>query len=280
MLNMLLAIVMDIYTEVRGSIGDNAETLWSQAYEIWRRHRQKQRGERVSLMYILECIEPAGFAAKGVTDENDEKPLSMQGFVEMVPGLSEKQAARILLASENKRRDGEHESQSISEAIVDIQRIDHRVEQLHEAFQNVTAIGEMSATMQMAISKSVAKSQQRGVEQKDSNGVVPSMPFGADQGVPVWFDKLCEKQASMFLDRCDKLEQQVEGRMQGLASEVAKLASMVNTVSPLQGSAASMCDQPTRVKRTAYAQPPAGRDPRDPRAVPPQGPPPSAAPPP
>ena len=38
--------------------------------------------------------------------------------------------------------------------------------------------------MQMAISKSVTKSQQRGVEQKDSNGVVPSMPFGADQGVP------------------------------------------------------------------------------------------------
>ena len=31
MLNMLLAIVMDIYTEVRGSIGDNAETLWRQA---------------------------------------------------------------------------------------------------------------------------------------------------------------------------------------------------------------------------------------------------------
>ena len=29
-----------------------------------------------------------------------------QGFVEMVPGLAERQASRILLASENKRRAG------------------------------------------------------------------------------------------------------------------------------------------------------------------------------
>ena len=37
MLNMLLAVIMDVYTQVRGSIGTSAETLWSQSEEILRR---------------------------------------------------------------------------------------------------------------------------------------------------------------------------------------------------------------------------------------------------
>merc|ERR1719453_1524741 len=37
MLNMLLAIIMDIYTDVKGNIGHSAETMLSQAIEIIQR---------------------------------------------------------------------------------------------------------------------------------------------------------------------------------------------------------------------------------------------------
>ena len=37
LLNMLLAIGLDVYNETRASLGPQAETLWSQSYEIYRR---------------------------------------------------------------------------------------------------------------------------------------------------------------------------------------------------------------------------------------------------
>jgi len=79
MLNMLLAIVMDIYTEVRGKIGEGAQTLWSQALEIERRYRQKQLGARVSLDYIMSYIEPDGFKAKGYDNPQDLENISIEG---------------------------------------------------------------------------------------------------------------------------------------------------------------------------------------------------------
>ena len=42
---------MDTYMEVKGKIG-NAETLISQSYEIIRRRREREKGDRVSLMYL------------------------------------------------------------------------------------------------------------------------------------------------------------------------------------------------------------------------------------
>merc|ERR1719408_140708 len=60
MLNMLLAVIMDVYTEVRGAIGSHAETLWSQTYEIYRRRRDLKAGKRVSLDHVLACLDPHG----------------------------------------------------------------------------------------------------------------------------------------------------------------------------------------------------------------------------
>ena len=55
MLNMLLAIIMDTYMQVKGRVG-HCETLWSQAKEIYRRYRQLKRGERVSLSHIVKHL--------------------------------------------------------------------------------------------------------------------------------------------------------------------------------------------------------------------------------
>mmetsp|Transcript_33993 Transcript_33993/g.88683 ORF Transcript_33993/g.88683 Transcript_33993/m.88683 type:complete len:634 (-) Transcript_33993:804-2705(-) len=56
MFNMVLSIIMDSYTEVKSQLGGDSETLFSQTYEIYRRWRGKQKGERVSLEYIYKCF--------------------------------------------------------------------------------------------------------------------------------------------------------------------------------------------------------------------------------
>merc|ERR1719281_1684250 len=67
MLNMLLAIIMDTYMQVKGRVG-HCETLWSQAQEIYRRYRQLKRGERVSLPHILKHLAPLLHSFGGIYD--------------------------------------------------------------------------------------------------------------------------------------------------------------------------------------------------------------------
>merc|ERR1712146_765833 len=55
MLNMLLAIVMDAYGEVKADVGD-AETIWVEAFQQWARWKGKRLGERVGLDHILKFI--------------------------------------------------------------------------------------------------------------------------------------------------------------------------------------------------------------------------------
>merc|ERR1719482_888330 len=52
MLNMLLAIIFETYSEVRSKIGSHAETLVSQLLEIVRRRRAQRRGDQLSLSKI------------------------------------------------------------------------------------------------------------------------------------------------------------------------------------------------------------------------------------
>merc|ERR1712139_366737 len=57
MLNMLLAIIMDTYTEVKGHISSDAETIWSQMIEIFNRWRAVRTGRQVALYKILDALE-------------------------------------------------------------------------------------------------------------------------------------------------------------------------------------------------------------------------------
>merc|ERR1712139_103672 len=58
LLNMLLAVIMDVYTEVKGSIGSDSETVWSQTVEIIERQKAKQSGNHIDLSAILFAIDP------------------------------------------------------------------------------------------------------------------------------------------------------------------------------------------------------------------------------
>ena len=56
MLNMLWPIIMDVYSEVKGAVGVNAETLLSQACEIILRAREVRNGSMLSIDVGVESL--------------------------------------------------------------------------------------------------------------------------------------------------------------------------------------------------------------------------------
>merc|ERR1711920_245597 len=106
MLNMLLAMIMDTYTQVKGSMGGDAETLWSQAVEICTRMLDQAKGRKVSLQRILVGLDPAGLDA--VSEELDfsvislatDTYISVSEIMRRVEGLSEEQAHEVLESAE------------------------------------------------------------------------------------------------------------------------------------------------------------------------------------
>jgi hypothetical protein len=101
MLNMLLAIIFETYSEVRTSIGGNAETLGSQMYEIYRRWKQRRAGLRVGLPYAQACLLDKFSAKTEPHLERMDKLAEVMDFVtheelrELVPGMPANQAARL-----------------------------------------------------------------------------------------------------------------------------------------------------------------------------------------
>jgi len=127
MLNMLLAIIMDVYTEVKSHIG-RAETLWSQSHEIYRRWRNVRTGRAKSLKYILKMLDPTDL------DEDDgegteDLPVRIETLVDE-HDVKEQQALDLLMESwmlhEVEMMHDRH-----SHGRKSLQRIDTRVTQMH-----------------------------------------------------------------------------------------------------------------------------------------------------
>jgi len=127
MLNMLLAIIMDVYTDVKSGIG-NAETLWSQSSEIISREQQVRRGKARRLKEILVSLDPT------YLDEDDEEgmeavPVRVETLVNE-HDVPEHQALHILLAAEELRI-SEHAAEEHTDDVKRVRRIDQRVMQMH-----------------------------------------------------------------------------------------------------------------------------------------------------
>jgi len=56
LLNMLLAIIMKHYVQAKDSAG-NAQTLWSEAFQVWERWRDERKGRTVAIEKILSVLE-------------------------------------------------------------------------------------------------------------------------------------------------------------------------------------------------------------------------------
>eukprot|EP00930_Biecheleria_cincta_P027134 TRINITY_DN1905_c0_g1_i8.p1 TRINITY_DN1905_c0_g1~~TRINITY_DN1905_c0_g1_i8.p1 ORF type:complete len:933 (-),score=157.50 TRINITY_DN1905_c0_g1_i8:72-2870(-) len=106
MLNMLLAIVLDVYSSVKGALSDDAETFWSQANEVFRRWRGLRMRTRISLEEVLIPLEKS--CAEYVTASS---------LMRLVPNLKGPQAVRILKASDEIVADDEVVQEDLSEQI-------------------------------------------------------------------------------------------------------------------------------------------------------------------
>jgi hypothetical protein len=145
MLNMLLAIIMDTYTNVKGQIS-SSETLCEQASELVRRWLQKRRGHRVSLQYIeSRFVHTLRRPIHEVLQEGDpegDKVIKRDDFMSIVPGLNERQAQRLLENSVKDFKDNiEAENPlSLSEAMGVIskiyQKLDHHIADWKKKFED------------------------------------------------------------------------------------------------------------------------------------------------
>lgn len=70
MLNMLLAVIMDVYTLVKSN-ASNSETVFSQSVELWKRYRNIKAGREVSLEKILNILDPTCLDEADSTGNDD-----------------------------------------------------------------------------------------------------------------------------------------------------------------------------------------------------------------
>ena len=145
MLNMLLAIIMDVYTEVKGSMG-NAETLFSQTREIFSRWRDQRRGRRVSLEYVLHTLDPTDLDSDDGGDGGGGGPaptLSVEQLMERVPKLRSEQATEFLVSAQKNIEVDARDEVSLSDAMLRIQKIDGRQEQVHYSLEQLIHMHEI-----------------------------------------------------------------------------------------------------------------------------------------
>jgi hypothetical protein len=103
MLNMLLAIIMDAYSEVKANV-QNSDTLCFHIFTFWRRWRELRAGERVHLSHVyrqlmsvwthrnLEALDTLGLQVEWEHNEI----MHLEDFMRHVSGLQETQAQRLM----------------------------------------------------------------------------------------------------------------------------------------------------------------------------------------
>jgi len=141
MLNMLLAIIMDVYTEVRAGIGRSAPTLWGQAYSIIRRRWELNRGRRVSLQHVYTSLEAC--------DLPDDRHVNIKKLQEHCPGIDTQQSLRILLSTMTALKSKEKESCEDEDDDSDraLMHVSHGVQNLKEFAGDIVKLNELSTDL-------------------------------------------------------------------------------------------------------------------------------------
>jgi len=229
LLNMMLAIIMDVYTQVKGGIGADAETLFSQASEIYRRWRALKAGKRMSLDDVLCALDPTDLCDDD--DDGVDEHITLQDFLTKVPGLSEKQAMRILVAATEMTDDTHRKSQSLADSMLDIRLIEDRLTNLHQSVEKLVRMNEVTSSLLVS---SADQLQRHGGAGSVSHYGDPMhhMDFGSD--VESLMQRRSDALVQLYADKFDRLESRLEARMearmQAIESRVVKLAEDIHTV--------------------------------------------------
>jgi len=103
MLNMLIAIVMGAFSEVKESIPEGAETLLSQAVEIYERWSQVRRGKRLALSSVSQAFLSArnpnpdlSLSRSDSRTRDDDALVTTEEVISLVPGINLWQAHEVV----------------------------------------------------------------------------------------------------------------------------------------------------------------------------------------
>merc|ERR1719316_1406999 len=123
---------MDTYMEVKGSIGKDAKTLWSQAIEIYVRWRAARDPAipYVSLGTVLRILDPSDLDKEDL--ENPDEILTKKQLCERIPDLAEEQAESILKEVRDLVEQEGEEGATISTAMQRIQGMDLKVRHIYD----------------------------------------------------------------------------------------------------------------------------------------------------
>jgi len=183
MLNMVLAIIMDVYSNVKGAMGNDVEafpTIWSQSYETYRRWSQKKKGNRLSLGHILHALE--------MNDSQNEytfsgvkmsKLISVSTFMSGIPGLNEKQADRLLGNAMNHYDSKAKSEARMEDCLLHLRGVDLKVQQVQTVTDVMEGIQGLTDEMNNAVEQcrlsleATRRLSRRSLE--DANGGVMDM---------------------------------------------------------------------------------------------------------
>lgn len=177
MMNMLMAIIMDVYAEVKNNLfNSNAETLWSQSYELFDRWQQRRRGKAIRLEVILNQLEPnhmtaspsgkgrmnllkrlkSSVSGRSAPAHQDDEMITVSDFVRKVQDLSEKQAEHLLISTHLEYEDFD-QSKNRSEG-----RLNHKVKRVNQRLKHVAGSVERLLQMNQMLSDLVLQVGQAG----------------------------------------------------------------------------------------------------------------------
>jgi len=124
-LNMLLAIIMDAYSDVKSSVGAHSETLPQQAWETYTCWRARRAGLRMSVKEVLTALEASSLSGEAL--------ITPASFCTLVPGLSKEQAEEVLTGALQDADDLERSTHSVSGVIKMVGAVDTRVKAMNRS---------------------------------------------------------------------------------------------------------------------------------------------------
>lgn len=231
MLNMLLAMIMDVYTEVKGNIGSGSETLLSQALEIFLRQREVRKGRQVTLSYVLKVLDPTDL------DEGDDEVarnsliITVADLSQMVPSLPEAQALIILTGAIQMDLAKIRPPESLTDSMGTIRIISDRLHQVHFSLERLIHMNEMGSTLVANTSHAERAERRltRTLEQSQTwalGAIVPDTPqsFSVLAGLPTQIEELLRRHEDLlrkYSERCDRLEASQTALVKAVRSAMA-----------------------------------------------------------
>jgi len=158
MLNMLLAIIMDTYSGVKGSLTGADLTIHRQMLLIIRQTREQWQKKRVSLRHIEDQLRlrygSHGFEQPNLeTEWTQDSIITLQALMDSVEGLHRPQAVRLMTRSVAAWRFTHDEPMSLMEAM-------HAISQIHcQCALSLEGVNKLTKGYIEAKSNEEAKSQ-------------------------------------------------------------------------------------------------------------------------